>query len=236
MEYTGKSRAFTLIELLVVIAIIALLLAILTPSLKKAKDSAKKLLCLSNERQVGLSLQAYLLEHDDRLPPSSCHLDNPDQYWLKILADYTQTQLLFCCPSDRSKNFVNWDRPLDEQEDGLRWSSFALNSLLDPDCPYYNIGRYNKVSNIKRPRYYIYVSEAPDNWTSADHFHPETWRKIDQIKGQIAWDRHKNQTANYVFADGHAENLHVEQTWQRPGRCYWYPSDAPGWPDYLIKK
>lgn len=235
MENTRKKRAFTLIELLVVIAIIALLLAVLTPSLKKAKDSAKKLVCLSNERQLGLSLQAYLLEHKDRLPPSSCHLNNPDQYWLNILADYTDTQLLFCCPSDPSKNFVDWDRPLDEQESTLRWSSFALNSLLDPDCPY-NRGHYNRASNIRRPMYCIYASEAPDSWTSADHLHPETWRNINQVKGQIAWNRHKNETANYVFADGHAENLHVEQTWARPGNCYWYPSDAPGWPNCLIKK
>lgn len=235
MLKTDRQCAFTLIELLVVIAIIALLLAILTPSLTKAKDIAKKVLCLSNERQLGLALQAYLFEHSDRLPPSSCHLNNPDQYWLHILADYTETQLLFRCPSDRSKKFVDWDRPLDEQESDLRWSSFSLNSLLDPDCPY-NKGQYNKTSSIKRPMYCVYISESPENWTSADHLHPETWKCIQQVKSQIAWDRHKNETANYIFADGHAENLHLEQTWTRPGSCYWYPSAAPSWPNHLKKK
>ena len=70
----------------------------------------------------------------------------------------------------------------------------------------------------------------------ADHLHPETWKCVQQVKSQIAWDRHKNKTANYIFADGHAENLHLKQTWTRPGKCYWYPSAAPSWPDHLKKK
>jgi prepilin-type N-terminal cleavage/methylation domain-containing protein/prepilin-type processing-associated H-X9-DG protein len=57
---TRNSRAgFTLIELLVVIAIIALLLAILLPSLKGARESARQVKCLSNQRQMGLAMTLY---------------------------------------------------------------------------------------------------------------------------------------------------------------------------------
>jgi len=223
-----NNGGFTLIELLVVIAIIALLLGILLPTLNSARRQAKKIACFSNMRQMGVALQAYLIDSENRLPPSSCHLSDPNQYWLKILTKYTGEKLLFRCPSDEAKNFVDWNLPLDEQSDDLRWSSFALNGLLDPRCSY-NRGRYNNVINIRLPGYCIYVSESPSSWTKYDHIHPETWGSLDQAKGQVAWDRH-NGTSNYLFVDGHAENLKIEQTWSWPGQCYWYPGYAPGWP------
>ncbi len=55
-----SKNAFTLIELLVVISIIALLLSILVPSLGKAKQSAQKVVCRSNLRQVGIAHIMYL--------------------------------------------------------------------------------------------------------------------------------------------------------------------------------
>ena len=54
-----KRKAFTLIELLVVVAIIALLLAIIMPALKKAKELARKVVCKSNEHQIALAIGTY---------------------------------------------------------------------------------------------------------------------------------------------------------------------------------
>jgi prepilin-type N-terminal cleavage/methylation domain-containing protein/prepilin-type processing-associated H-X9-DG protein len=60
--------AFTLVELLVVIAIIALLAAMLLPVLGRAKEEARATACLSNLHQVGVALQIYVQENNNKLP------------------------------------------------------------------------------------------------------------------------------------------------------------------------
>ncbi len=66
----NKQRAFTLIELLVVIAIIALLMAILLPSLQRSRMQARNILCKSNLKSYGLVMQLYTGDWDDGLPES----------------------------------------------------------------------------------------------------------------------------------------------------------------------
>ena len=60
---------FTLIELLVVISIVALLIAMLLPALKKAKETARRAVCLSNIRQISNGMHVYANENDGRFPP-----------------------------------------------------------------------------------------------------------------------------------------------------------------------
>lgn len=65
---TKSPGGFTLIELLVVIAIIALLLSILLPSLKRAKEAGKRALCLHRARSLAIAWTMYIEENDGRLP------------------------------------------------------------------------------------------------------------------------------------------------------------------------
>ena len=61
----GLRRAFTLIELLVVVAIIAVLAALLLPSLRQAMDRAREAACVSNVRQIVTASRVYLSDHND---------------------------------------------------------------------------------------------------------------------------------------------------------------------------
>lgn len=62
-----KKRAFTLIELLVVIAIIALLMALLMPALRLAKDQAAGLLCVNNLKTLSMAWFTYTVDNDGEL-------------------------------------------------------------------------------------------------------------------------------------------------------------------------
>lgn len=61
-------HGFTLIELLVVITIITLLIAILLPALSAAREAARNMQCMSNQRQIGLAMFAYATDHNGYLP------------------------------------------------------------------------------------------------------------------------------------------------------------------------
>jgi len=63
-----RRSGFTLIELLVVIAVIALLMAILMPALSRAKESAKRIVCSGQIKQVGIAVLAYASDYVNRMP------------------------------------------------------------------------------------------------------------------------------------------------------------------------
>jgi prepilin-type N-terminal cleavage/methylation domain-containing protein len=104
-----KRRGFTLIELMVVISIIALLLAILLPALGSAKNSARRIACASNLKQIGIGLQRYLGRNYDRYPrasymPSITAALSPDDKPIYIadvlLEDVGGSSNVFECPND----------------------------------------------------------------------------------------------------------------------------------------
>ena len=69
----GGRRFFTLIEMLVVIAIIAILAAMLSPSLMKALDAARAVACLNNIKQTGLALNTYAGDFNGWIPGSQIY-------------------------------------------------------------------------------------------------------------------------------------------------------------------
>src|SRR2546427_11874569 len=63
-----QNRAFTLIELLVVIAITAILAAILFPVFAQAREKARAISCVSNEKQISLGVLMYVQDYDETFP------------------------------------------------------------------------------------------------------------------------------------------------------------------------
>lgn len=120
-------RGFTLIELLITLGVLAILAALLLPVLTRAKESGRSTACLSNLRQVGLALQIYVDEHDNRMPTMFDALVSTNTLSLTnqlatidvVLSNHLGNVAVLRCPSDDKKLFT------------LTGSSYAWNSLLN---------------------------------------------------------------------------------------------------------
>jgi prepilin-type N-terminal cleavage/methylation domain-containing protein/prepilin-type processing-associated H-X9-DG protein len=100
-----RRKAFTLIELLVVIAIIAILAAILFPVFAQAREKARQISCASNLRQLGLAINMYVQDYDEKfpfggwMPPGEGGGGDGTNEWQNTVFPYVKNKQLYRCPS-----------------------------------------------------------------------------------------------------------------------------------------
>jgi prepilin-type N-terminal cleavage/methylation domain-containing protein len=211
---THARTGFTLVELLVVISILALLIAILLPSLRRARQQAKRTACASNLRQVGLGLNMYADSSNDWLPTWSAwqvwgyygteddgkNGDGEGPSWaeqLKIEGDIPGVEVYHCpaFPNDEPVTYfeaayASWTRyELKSTRRGL--IRRAVQFVLSGDCT--------------NRRFY-----APPFGTGTLPHH-QTESDLDNASERcLDWDApiHDKRLNNVLFADVHVDAFH----------------------------
>ena len=235
---------FTLIELLVVIAIIAILAAILLPTLSAARERARGLICLGNTRQLELAWELYADDHNGQLPDNlvmtefgsrtnsnwvnnvmtwDTHPDNTNLATITgaSLGPYAENQTsIYRCPSDHA---------LSSMQRAAGWTarirSYSMNAMVG------DVGQFTATgTNLNNPDYlqFFKLTQIPhptEIFVFLDE-HPDSIDDGYFINRAYSWQwrdlpaSYHNGAAAFSFADGHSA-LH---SWMVPSTI------RPPWP------
>lgn len=193
---THSLHGFTLIELLVVVAIISLLVAILLPSLQKARELAKSVACLAQLRQWNLSLGLYTHDSDNRLP---LYGGTGQPTWEVFLADLEYTikdQNFHRCPAQGTSSKEDW---VTYAANAYMWGYWYIN---DATCV------NGILDDVKTdPDKSIMLAERPhrynDNYVGG--VLACTWDHYQCVHTEISQTGLHNGSMNFLFLDGHVE-------------------------------
>jgi len=243
-----KTRAFTLIELLVVIAIIAVLMAILMPSLRIAREQARSINCRSNVRTLTLAWLIYKDDNDAKLvagyTPPPADIDEKRPPWVVMppstgdssveekkeyikqgaLWPYVKEIKVYRCPSDRRKN-ISYHR--------YAYRTYSITGGMNgvnPDGGW-EILPCLKYTDIKQPSAkWVFLAECDTRGYNMNSWviYPKKKEWVDPFG---IW--HRNNTSTIGYADGRVDM----QQWRSKGLIEWNLTalhNPPGFSFYRI--
>jgi prepilin-type N-terminal cleavage/methylation domain-containing protein/prepilin-type processing-associated H-X9-DG protein len=256
MSKQTRRKGFTLVELLVVIGIIALLISILLPSLNRARETANRVKCGSNMRQIGQAIQLYCNENKGNYPRTSytpgtaatgtwdatngvatadpfvTNITINDVVKPMFLLIRTQdiTPEVFICPSSNDEK----DTYGTAAGESAQWKvTFSKTNNLSYSManPYPDANAVNnsyKLNATTGAEFAIAADKNPEGGTNYDVTAPTNATSATSIMQKANSPNHQGQGQNVLYGDGHAEFQQNPFCGSKRDNIYTSSSDATG--------
>jgi len=239
MILSARSKyAFTLIELLVVIAIIAILAAILFPVFAAAREKARAVSCLSNEKQLGLGLIQYSQDNNEYavmawFGPNGYNASGGPVYkWMDAIYPYIKSQQVYSCPDfvdnlnlGVTGNFIQSSQL--KGTDDTHYGSYEINATywnsggIGANCIAPAASVFNddvKLAQMRHPSTTIWLADGVGSY---QFDWPNAAPPVQTVAGMLVEGtgaksdgsiigRH-TQYCNFTFCDGHSKSMRIDQ-------------------------
>jgi len=203
-------QGFTLIELLVVIAIIAILAAMLFPVFSRAREAARKTVCASNLRQLGMACAMYAQDYEGIFPCDhyACNSSTTHKQLVKQLEPYVKNMKLFYCPSTWKvqrwmPDFAPTPENISAGNIGYYYFSYDRPPLtVDPPKPSFSTWicwGFLRTRTDNSPRV-LTEQWDPDCWLWSD-----AWCKLTRVKYGVTLHGSHRCSINICYLDGHVK-------------------------------
>jgi len=235
MRPRGISRpAFTLIEVLVVISVVALLVAILLPVLGEAKERARRVICLSNAKQLNFALQAYGNDNKQWIngvnAPLAADGTVATGSWPIFINAYMSTPVHW---SGNNQMVVSGCPSMSAPPDSLNPGyAYGANPVLvghgygPPNATTHSLDAIKH----RTPGFLVSDCYTPWPWYFT---HWDITNEGQLGSGVWAYPRHRAEGLNFTYVDGHGawmRSLPGEYAWWyvQPAPVLWWPGNAWG--------